>query len=193
MLSTRSRNLLVAVLSTFFATTVLSTPLQAGLVFDWSFGNTNPMGPVTGTISFNAVTPGAGGTSLTPDSIVITSAPGHIFTSGYVVGTEVIGSPMGALINLPSFPAWSIDANDQIIGGGAAFIAAASGNADQLVLEVLDAMDGDEEFSFLNSSAGITSATDLTFSAVPEPGSFGLLGLIGACLAYRRRRRFWNL
>ena len=185
--TTGSHTSRITMLGTFLAASVMASALQAELVYNWSFGDAGPMSPITGVISFDSVLPGVGGTSLTPDSIIITSAPGHTFTSGYVVGTEVIGSPLGALLNFPSNPEWSINTNDEIVAGGAAFIAAASGSADQLLL------DSTNDFnSFLNTSAGITSASNLVFTPVPEPSTFGLaaLGLLSlSFVGWRRRRR----
>jgi Bacterial TSP3 repeat len=117
-------------------TSAAASPARAQLVFEWSFdddsGNTGSS--VTGTITFDSVTPGSGGgTGLTPDSITITSAPAHTpFPNGYVLGAEVIGSSSFSIANQPASTLWDISAADTITAGGALFI----GTQTDLFLEV---------------------------------------------------------
>ena len=119
------RSLTATFLFTFLAVAVTASPSQAALVYDWSFGAPGLTGPITGTISFNSVTPGVGGTGLAPDSVIITSAPGHTFSSGYILGTEVFGSPLATPIT-QNDANWTIDSNDQIISGGRVFFSNAN-------------------------------------------------------------------
>ena len=95
---------------------------QARLVYSWSFGNPGSIGPIEGTLTFESVNSGEGGRNLTPDSITITSAPGHTFADGYELGMEVIDSiTLAGHASMPATTAWTIDSEDELGFGTAQF------------------------------------------------------------------------
>lgn len=166
-------------LVTFVSVGVFASTAHADIVYNWTFDNGgagNATGPISGIITFATLNPGGGGgASLTPSSIVITSAPEHVF-SAYSVGTEVIGSGLSSpLINWPDYFPWTIDNSDRIIGGQAYFVSSMN--------EVFELYNPTANaFSFLKSTPDLNMGyhTTLGFSsfnlvtAVPEPSTFSI-------------------
>jgi hypothetical protein len=178
---------------------LVSGSAYAVVVFDWSFDDELSPGPVAGTITFDSLTPGVGGTDLTPDSITIDSAPGHTFASGYTLGENLIGDlerwSVGAWAE-----SWGVAPGDVVTHGVALFVSEATPYHDRFALVPPPGMFGPRTVlatGVFGQSVHFAGPWDHPFTlgmpsftaqAIPEPSSFLLFGIASLLVVARRKR-----
>ena len=177
-------------MSRFFLSIVIVVVL-VGTAFDahgqvfyqWTLTNVtgNTPGPVTGTIGFSSLVPGAGGTHA-PSSFTIESAPGHNINNGYVLGEEIVGS--GLWQDISQSGSFEFNTSDVAVSGDFAFREPVLG----LLLMDYRSPSQNSFFRSQNSPNNTTQGPATWTLVVPEPSGL-LLGISAFFLAVPRTRR----
>ena len=149
--------------------------------YQWELTNVsgNTPGPVTGTIGFSSLIPGAGGTHA-PTSFTIDSAPGHNINNGYTLGDEVVGS--GLWQDISQSGSFVFNTSDVATSGDFAFREPTLG----ILLMDFRSPSQNSFFRSQSSPHNTTQGPATWTLIIPEPTTCAL-SLVALCLVVRRR------